>query len=164
MGARVLLAVLGVAALAMPLPSLSGLPAVLAVIALPLPLLVARWPGSAWVTWLLVVSLVEWTSTALVAGAAPPGLTVAYGCLLYLLHTTAAFAASLPTTRRVEPAVLGRLLLRLAGVLAVAVPLMLAAVLAPARPGSTLLGLAGVLAALGVGVVLVGLVHRRSLP
>lgn len=158
---RLVLAALGVVALGLPLPTFTGLPAVLALVALPVPFVVARWPGSAWVSCLLVVSLVEWVATSLIEGPPPVLLTVAFGCLLYLVHTLAALAASLPVTRRVEPVVLGRLLLRLLGVLAAAVPLMLAALLAPRLSGSPLLGLAGICGALGVGLVLVVLLHRR---
>jgi len=162
--ARLAVALLGLAALDVSLPSYTGLPAVLALIALPVPLLVARWPGSGWATCLLVVSLAEWVLTSLIDGPAPVALTVGFGCLLYLLHTTTAFAASLPVTRRVEPAVLRRLLLRLAGVLAASVALMLAVLLAPRLAGSPLLGIAGIAAALGVTLLLVVALHRRPVP
>jgi hypothetical protein len=162
LAARLLLLALGLAALGLPLPTFTGLPAVLALLALPVPFLAAGWPDSGWVTGLLVVSLAEWVVTAMIAGAAPPALTIGYGCLLYLIHTVAAFVAALPVTRRVEPAVVTHRLLRLGGVLALSVPLMLLTLLAPDLAGSPLLGVAGILAALGIGVVLVVLLHRRQ--
>lgn len=158
---RLLVVGLGLAAIAVPLPGFTTPSAVLAVFALPLPFVAAWWPDSGWVTGLLSVSVAEWIITSLFVGAPAPARTLLFGVLLYLLHATSAFAAALPFTRRVEPVLLVRALMRLLAVIAVSMPLMTAALLAPGRPGSILLALAGTLSALGVAVLLVVLVHRR---
>jgi len=147
-----------------PLPGFSTPSAVLAVFALPLPFVAARWPGSSWVNGLVFIAVAEWIITSLFEGLPPMALTLLFGTLLYLLHTTAAFAAALPLTRRVEPTLLTRALLRVLGVVAVSVPLMLGALVLPGRSGSLLLALAGAAGGLGVAVLLVLLQIRRPYP
>lgn len=161
-GTRALLVALGFTLLLAPLPSLSGPAAVLAVLALPLPLLVAWRPGSSWVSGLLVMAVIVWVATSLISGAPPVALTVGFGCLLYLTHASAAFATVLPMSRRVEPGLLARVVLRPLAVLACSVPLMILELAAPALRGSLLLALAGVLSSLGVALMIVVLLHRRQ--
>ncbi|MEP6696598.1 MAG: hypothetical protein ABJA34_06935 [Pseudonocardiales bacterium] len=158
---RLLVAAFGLAAILVPLPGFTTPAAILAVFALPLPLVAARWPDSPWVPCLVFVSIAEWVIAALFVGAAPLLPTVLYGGLLYLLHATAALAATLPMTRRVEPVLLARVALRLFGVVLVSTPLMIAVLLLPGRPGSMLLAGAGAVSALGVAALLVLLLQRR---
>lgn len=162
-GTRVLLVALGFTVLLAPLPSLSGPAAVLAVLSLPLPLFVAWRPGSSWVSGLLVMAVIVWVATSLISGEPPVARTVGFGCLLYLTHATAAFAAVLPMSRRIEPGLLARAVLRPLAILAVSVPLMVLALAAPALRGSLLLALAGVLSSLGVALMIVVLLHRRQI-
>lgn len=160
-GVRVVLAGLGVAVLLVPLPALTGNPAAgVAVFALPVPFIVAWRPGSAWVTVLLVVAVLTWVVTSLFEGAPPAALTIGFGCLLYLAHSTAAFAAALPPVKRIEPLVVVMAMLRVAAVLACCVPLMLAVLLAPPMHGSAFLALIGAVSALGVAAMLAVLALR----
>ena len=162
LGTRVLLAGLGVAALIVPLPALTGHPAAgVAALALPVPFIIAWRPGSGWVTVLLVDAVLAWVVASLVEGLPPLGLTIGFGCLLYLVHATAAFADGLPVTKRVEPVLVIHSTLRLLGVLAASVPLMVAVLLLPEVPGSAPLALAGVASTLGVAVMLALLARRR---
>ncbi|MDP9239112.1 MAG: hypothetical protein M3O55_00490 [Actinomycetota bacterium] len=158
---RLLVVGFGLVAILVPLPGFSTPAAVLAVFALPLPFVAARWPDSSWVTGLVFVAIAEWIITSLFEGTPPVALSVLFGAMLYLLHATTAFAAALPLTRRVEPALLTRTLLRLLGVIAVSILLMLAVLALPGRPGSFLLALAGAAGAIGLAVVMVVLLHRR---
>lgn len=161
-GTRALLVALGFIVLLAPLPSLTGPAAVLAVLAMPLPLFTAWRPGSSWVSAVLVTAVLVWVASSLISGAPPVALTVGFGCLLYLTHATAAFAVVLPMSRRIEPAMLGRVVLRPLAILVCSVPLMVLALAAPALRGSPLLALAGVLCSLGVALVIVVLLHRRQ--
>lgn len=161
---RLLVVGFGLAAIGVPLPGFSTPSAVLAVFALPLPFVAAWRPDSSWVSGLVFVAIAEWIITSLFEGTPPIALSVLFGALLYLLHATTAFAAALPLTRRVEPAVLTRALLRLLGVVAASVLLMLGILVLPGRSGSLLLALAGVAGALGLALVLVVLLNRRPYP
>ncbi len=163
LGIRLLLVVLGIAVLVVPLPALTGHPAAgVAALALPVPFIIARWPGSAWTTVLLLDAVLTWIVASLFEGLPPLSLTVGFGCLLYLVHATAAFAAGLPVASRIEPGLLVHAVLRLLGVVAVSILVMTAVLLLPQASGSPLLGLVGVGSALGVALMLVVLAQRPT--
>ncbi len=158
---RLMVAAFGLAALLVPLPGFTTPSAVLAVFALPLPIVVALRPDSGWVAALLSIAVAEWVITSLFEGTSPAALTVAFGILLYLLHASASFAAALPVTRRVEPGLLIHAVVRLLAVIAVSLLLMVLALSAPSRPGSIGLAAAGSVGAMGVVTLLVVLLRRR---
>lgn len=81
--------------------------------------------SSAWSTGVLAIVIVQYLFGYINVQAPPPGpvtLYVLVACL-YLVHATAALAAALPPSARVEPAVLLRWLRRTALVLVLTVPL-----------------------------------------
>lgn len=81
--------------------------------------------SSAWSTGTLAVVIVQYLFGLLGIHAPPPGPVVLYALIagLYLIHATAALAASLPPSARVEPAVLLRWLRRTVVVLVLTLPL-----------------------------------------
>lgn len=94
--------------------------------------------SSAWSTGTLAIVVVQYLFGFINVHAPAPGPVTLYALIacLYLMHATAALAAALPPSARVEPAVLLRWVRRTVVVLAVTVPLAaLPSIASPAARG-----------------------------
>lgn len=118
--------------------------------------------AGAWSTGTVGTLVLQYVVGALSSRSSAPGVWVLYALVagVYLVHATAALAASLPARARVEPAVLGRWLLRTGGICLATLPLVLAVGLF--RPGQGHVGwiALGVVAAAAL-VLLPALTFRR---
>ncbi len=123
-------------------------------------------PDSPWVTAVEVVTVGSWLLTTMLYHQ-PADLvgTVALTALLYGHHSTSALAAALPVSAQLAPGVLMRWLLRTGVVLVAAAVLMTLLVLLLPATGTarsvSALPLLGLFAAVGAGVLLAYLLHRR---
>ncbi|MGA8116593.1 MAG: hypothetical protein WCA46_23390 [Actinocatenispora sp.] len=123
-------------------------------------------PDSPWVTVVELLMVVEWLIATLLYGEAPSlAGTFAIAVLLYLHHSTCALAAALPASARLSAGVLVRWLGRTGGVLMVSVLLLVVLLVAMPAEGTgrglSAVPLLGLLAAVGAGVSVAYLLHRR---
>ncbi len=123
-------------------------------------------PDSPWVTAVEVVTVGGWLlSTMLYHEPVDPVGTAALAVLLYGHHSTSALAGALPVSAQLAPGVLVRWLLRTGVVLMAAAVLMTVLVLLLPATGTarsvSALPLLGLFAAVGAGVLLAYLLHRR---
>lgn len=156
---------LGIVALLLPLPSDFLGPAPLALAAV-VALVAAALPGTVAVLGVELLAVAAWlVVTWAVAEPISPPRVLAFAATLYLHHVVSAFAAVLPTTAALSPAVLTRALGRTGVVLAASVALGTVVFLAAgwlSAESPLVAPLAGLGAALGVAALLVHLLHRRS--
>jgi hypothetical protein len=94
-------------------------------------LLCAWRPGGPWASCVIVISAVEWMFSTGLDGMPPAGVVAVYPLALYLLHSAAAFAATLPPQAEVAGDVVVGWLWRTGRVLLASLPLVLLGALLP---------------------------------
>ncbi|MFL6073986.1 MAG: hypothetical protein ACJ73S_11385 [Mycobacteriales bacterium] len=88
-------------------------------------------PAGPWASCVIVTSAVEWMMSTGLDGIPAAGVVAVYPLVLYLLHSTAAFAATLPPQADVAGAVVLGWLWRTGRVLLVSLPLVVVGALLP---------------------------------
>ena len=148
MTARVLIALGGLAALALPFPELTPAGVVLTLVGLVALFIAVQQPGSAAPLVLIAAAALSWLATG--GGAGVPRLLVFAGCVA-VLHSAAAYAAVVPARTAVAAAVVRRWVLRTAGTTIGGVALVGAGTLLPATADPVTTVVAGLIAALLLG-------------
>jgi hypothetical protein len=146
--ARVLVAVCGLAALALPAPSLDPVGVVLTVVGLVAVFIAVQQPGSAAPLVLIGTATLSWVATGGDAGTAR---LLALAVCTAVVHSAAAFAAVVPARTPVAAAVVRRWVLRSAATTLAGLAVVGASTLVPATSAPVATVVAGLLAALLLG-------------